>query len=1063
MSKNADQKYQLLPDGKYVIEDFDQGMAFSSFLPGIGGVDGVPLWCMYVNRGQSVVSFGVANKDNSIAEFLPATWAYQLVTTQGFRTFCKIDGAYYEPFQKGMDSRVQDIKRSMSIEPDRLSISETNRTLGLTFDVDYFSPVNKPIGSLFRVLKVTNLTKRTQTLDVLDGLGLILPIGYSDFGIKAMRRISEAYASVRLVCQKVPFYASKVVAHDEAEVTKVVQGNFYASWQVVDGKLEQVEPFVDPDLIFGPNNDLVTPRLFIDNDEIDRDAQIWENRLPCALTPLKAQLEPGQSVQLVSLAGFSPNDEMLADFLPAFQTDADVQKASVDSKEVLDDVLLPAFTVSGQPLVDAYSKQNYLDNVLRGGVPHLLPSRQGDTPLHIYSRRHGDLERDYNFFELPPHPLSSGVGNYRDICQNRRCDNWFYPQLWDQEIRMFAELLQADGYNPLGIKGYYWQLSDESQAASLCPVKDEEAQKEFLGIFHKEFHPGQLLHWVDKYKVELKDRKAWLSDILAKCDRKLVAGGCEGGYWVDHWDYIVDLLESFAAIYPDHIDQVLTEKADIGWFYEGTKVADRRDKYIILPSGVPLQLDAVDENAGAQMDLPPVTVLGKLCALLAIKAVSFDHDLKGIEMEAGRPGWNDSMNGLPGLFGSSSCESAEVAALAGWLLENLKAIPNTEMPVAVADLIDQVVNDFADAYDWNKNVQIRENFRHSVYGCQSKNTRTVSSQTLTALLEGTKARAEKAVNNSYDPKSGMVHTFFKGVPLDVEPQKNADGSIRYKPGRENTPFAKITKFKQEPLPLFLEGQVRWLRTFNDAKKAKEIYQAVRKSPVFDDKIKMYKLNECLNDCPQEIGRARTFTRGWFENESVWMHMSYKYLLELLRQGLYEEFYEDAKTMLVPFMDPHVYGRSVLENSSFIASSANPDKNTWARGFVARLSGSTAEFINIWLLMTIGHRPFAMQDGQLTFSIQPALPANWFTSKAVEADWCGHTIQVPENAFACALLGNILLVYHNPQKQDTFGKNGVRPVKYVLDNQDAITGAEITGERAEKIRNREIKRIDVTLG
>jgi hypothetical protein len=119
-------------------------------------------------------------------------------------------------------------------------------------------------------------------------------------------------------------------------------------------------------LIFGPNNDLVTPRLFIENDQIDRKAQIWENRLPCALTPLQAQLAPGQSVQLISLAGFSPNEEMLADFLPVFKTEKDVQKASVDSKELLDDVLLPAFTVSGQPLVDAYSKQNYLDNVLRG-------------------------------------------------------------------------------------------------------------------------------------------------------------------------------------------------------------------------------------------------------------------------------------------------------------------------------------------------------------------------------------------------------------------------------------------------------------------------------------------------------------------------------------------------------------------------------------------------------------------------------------------------------------------------------------------------------------------------
>ena len=1056
-------EYTLDEQGRFQIKRFDQQPAFASFLPGIGGIDGVPLWCMYVNRGQSVVSFGVANKDNSIAEFLPATWAYQLVTTQGFRTFCKLDGAFYEPFQQGTDSRDHEIERSMNIEPDRLGVSEVNNTLELSFDIEYFSPVNNPLGSLFRTVKITNLSKQSKKLDVLDGLGLILPVGYSDFGIKAMRRISEAYASVRLVCEKVPFYASKVVAHDEAEVTKVVQGNFYASWQVIDGKLEHVEPFVDPDLIFGPNNDLVTPRLFIENEKIDREAQIWENRLPCALTPLQAQLDPGQSVQLISLAGFSPNEEMLADFLPAFKTENDVQKASVDSKELLDDVLLPAFTVSGQPLVDAYSKQNYLDNVLRGGVPYLLPSKQGETPLHIYSRRHGDLERDYNFFELPPHPLSSGVGNYRDICQNRRCDNWFYPQLWDQEIRMFAELLQADGYNPLGVKGYYWQLSDDQAAEALCPVKDDGAKREFCDIFHKEFHPGQLLHWVDKFKVELKDRNAWLEEILSKCDRKLVAGGCDGGYWVDHWDYVVDLLESFAAIYPDHIDKVLTEKADISWFYEGTQVVKRDDKYVILPSGMPLQLDAVIEDAGTTMDLPPVTVFGKLCALLAIKAVSFDHDLKGIEMEAGRPGWNDSMNGLPGLFGSSTCESAEVAALAGWLLENMANIPDTKMPVVVADLIDQVVSDLSGEYDWNASIAIRENYRQSIYGCMSQETKTVNAETLTALLEGTKARAEKAVTNSYDPKSGMMHTFFKGVPLDLEPQKNPDGSIRYKPGRENTPFAKITKLKQEPLPLFLEGQVRWLRTLSDQKKAKEIYQAVRKSAVFDDKLKMYKLNECLSECPQEIGRARTFTRGWFENESVWMHMSYKYLLELLRLGLNEEFYEDAKTMLVPFMDPEVYGRSVLENSSFIASSANPDKNTWGRGFVARLSGSTAEYIHIWLLMTVGKRPFALQDGQLTFSIQPALPANWFTSKPVTADWCGQQVQIPENAFACALLGNILLVYHNPEKQDTFGKNGVRPVKYLLDNQHEVNGSAITGELAEKIRQRKIKRVDVWLG
>ena len=43
----------------------------------------------------------------------------------------------------------------------------------------------------------------------------------------------------------------------------------------------------------------------------------------------------------------------------------------------------------------------------------------------------------------------------------------------------------------------------------------------------------------------------------------------------------------------------------------------------------------------------------------------------------------------------------------------------------------------------------------------------------------------------------------------------------------------------------------------------------------------------------------------------------------------------------------------LENSSFIASSANPNPDIHGRGFVARLSGSTTEMISMWIEMFIG--------------------------------------------------------------------------------------------------------------
>jgi len=62
-----------------------------------------------------------------------------------------------------------------------------------------------------------------------------------------------------------------------------------------------------------------------------------------------------------------------------------------------------------------------------------------------------------------------------------------------------------------------------------------------------------------------------------------------------------------------------------------------------------------------------------------------------------------------------------------------------------------------------------------------------------------------------------------------------------------------------------------------------------------------------------------------------------------------------KNCLVPFMKPEVYKRSIFENVSFIVSSANPDENLHGAGFSARLSGSTAEFYKMLILITLGKK------------------------------------------------------------------------------------------------------------
>ncbi|MGC9397420.1 MAG: cellobiose phosphorylase, partial [Anaerolineae bacterium] len=229
------------------------------------------------------------------------------------------------------------------------------------------------------------------------------------------------------------------------------------------------------------------------------------------------------------------------------------------------------------------------------------------------------------------------------------------------------------------------------------------------------------------------------------------------------------------------------------------------------------------------------------------------------------------------------------------------------------------------------------------------------------------------------------------------------------------PYVKAKQFTPHILPPYLEGFVHALKLESAPEQARAMYDHVKAGDLYDRKLGMYKVNASLADESHEIGRARAFTPGWLENESIWLHMEYKYLLEVLNAGLYDEFFTDVKTALVPFLDPEVYGRSPLENSSFLVSSAHPDATLHGAGFVARLSGSTAEFLSLWNTMFFGERPFFVRDGALHLSFRPALPG-----------WLFNT----EGVVTATFLGQCAVTYHNPHKRDTFAAD-MRPDKIVL--------------------------------
>ncbi|NLZ82877.1 MAG: cellobiose phosphorylase, partial [Clostridiales bacterium] len=654
----------------YTIENYDTLPAFSSFLPGLAGIKGIPIWVYYTNRGQGVNSFGIHNKNNAIMEFNPANTAYENTPIKGFRTFIKCDGQYFEPFFT-LDKSA---KRRFLIKENSFAIEEVNTKYGLKIHIKYVVLPEENLGALLRQVTVENIGDKTRDIEIIDGLPKIIPYGISNGAYKEMSNLLKSWSDIKNIDNNVPYYTMRSSSDDSSEVKEIQGGYFYLT--IRDGKVEPV--IYDTEVIFDYDSSLVNPISFMENsvEELKSKKQCFYNKVPCGFTPISYSLKPSAKTEFHTLVGFAGSVEKINDKIHTFcQKDYFSTKIN-RADDLVEQMLKDVRTKTSSPIFDKYIRQNYLDNFLRGGYPFVFNKNSNKSIVHLFSRKHGDPERDYNFFTTAGEYYSQGNGNFRDVNQNRRNDVFFNKDIEDFNIKTFFQLIQIDGYNPLEVRPSTFSIKIEQRDAAneLLNKATTGDIKPLEKIVAGSFTPGQISNCIAINKTSLwQDEDEFLQMLLELCDENIEAGFGEG-YWSDHWDYNMDLVENYLKVYPDKLHELLFEDDSYRFYDSPVYVLPRNEKYIINKKGEVRQYGSIirDKKKLASEGFVDngtnwlktedgsygtTTLMGKMISLGLNKYATLDAYGMGVEMEGGKPGWNDAMNGLPGLLGSGMSET----------------------------------------------------------------------------------------------------------------------------------------------------------------------------------------------------------------------------------------------------------------------------------------------------------------------------------------------------------------------------------------------------------------------
>ncbi len=431
-------------------------------------------------------------------------------------------------------------------------------------------------------------------------------------------------------------------------------------------------------------------------------------------------------------------------------------------------------------------------------------------------------------------------------------------------MKQFLSFIQADGYEPLTVEAIVFIFPNEDDAREVAAqVTTDPNSAKVLGdvLSGGPFRPGQIFSLCEQLKINrTEDNDDFINPILARAeDRAMAQYGT--GYWADHWDYYIDLIEAYLGVFPDGEESLMYDTT-LRYFFSTATVRPRSEKYVLDytfdgTSKHVIQLDStyfdmakVDEQeafrdantgligieAGWQRDHDGKpfmsTPIAKLFLLASIKFAMRDAWGMGIEYEGGRPGWLDSMNGLPGMVGSGMPETYELYLLMKYVKKVVdKYDRDVVVPAELAVMI-KAIQQALDTLDasgfeepkvlqyevpqslfeyWDAVATAREEYRAKVEYYFSGETTVYTARQVSHVCKRWLAEIEKGMDRAMkygtigfgdDGTSGIPPSFFSYdvTEWELNGSHNAVG----------LPLVNAKGMKVGKFPLFLEVRLKEL-------------------------------------------------------------------------------------------------------------------------------------------------------------------------------------------------------------------------------------------------------------